>query len=80
MHHDGMAFFPVDGAPAWLALLMKCNPLSYGVAAFRAALYGDVSSIDAGLPAMATALPALLGLGAAAFLLDLLLVREETRR
>jgi ABC-2 type transport system permease protein len=73
------AFFPVDGAPVWIGLLVKLNPLTHSVAAIRAAVCGDVSTIDAGLPAMATVLPALLSLGAAVFLLDLWLVREEMR-
>lgn len=38
------AFFPLEGAPTWLAWVMRANPLTYGVAAFRHALY------PAGLP------------------------------
>ena len=34
------AFFPVDGAPAWLRAAMAVNPLTYGVAALRRALGG----------------------------------------
>lgn len=34
------AFFPVDGAPGWLAGLMQVNPLTYGLAALRGVLYG----------------------------------------
>lgn len=34
------AFFPVDGAPAWLRAAMVVNPLTYGVAALRRALGG----------------------------------------
>lgn len=34
------AFFPVDGAPAWLRFAMVVNPLTYGVAALRRALGG----------------------------------------
>jgi ABC-2 type transport system permease protein len=34
------AFFPVDGAPAWLRAAMIVNPLTYGVAALRRALGG----------------------------------------
>jgi ABC-2 type transport system permease protein len=36
------AFFPVDGAPAWLRWAMAVNPLTYGVAALRRALGGTV--------------------------------------
>jgi ABC-2 type transport system permease protein len=33
------AFFPATGAPVWLAWVMWCNPLTYGVAALRSSLY-----------------------------------------
>ncbi|HZR79653.1 MAG TPA: ABC transporter permease [Candidatus Binatia bacterium] len=36
------AFFPSTGAPAWLRLLMAVNPLTYGLAALRRALYPAV--------------------------------------
>jgi ABC-2 type transport system permease protein len=36
------AFFPVEGAPAWLRWAMAVNPLTYGVAALRWALGGTV--------------------------------------
>jgi ABC-2 type transport system permease protein len=32
------AFFPADGAPAWLRAAMAANPLTYGVASLRRAL------------------------------------------
>ncbi|MFQ5989478.1 MAG: ABC transporter permease [Candidatus Methylomirabilales bacterium] len=33
------AFFPAAGLPAWLQWVMKLDPLTYGVAAFRRCLY-----------------------------------------
>ena len=33
------AFFPMSGASAWLAAIMTVNPLTYGMAALRRALY-----------------------------------------
>lgn len=33
------AFFPVQGAPGWLAGVMRLNPLTYGIAAMRHVLY-----------------------------------------
>src|SRR4029077_6124185 len=33
------AFFPVAGAPGWLGWAMRLNPLTYGMAALRRALY-----------------------------------------
>lgn len=38
------AIFPVSGAAGWLGWIMKVNPLTYGVAAMRYALYGG--SVD----------------------------------
>ncbi|MGH9465179.1 MAG: ABC transporter permease [Thermoanaerobaculia bacterium] len=42
------AFFPVEGAPGWLAGLMQVDPLTYGLAALRGALYG--ATVAAGQP------------------------------
>jgi ABC-2 type transport system permease protein len=33
------ALFPASGASGWLRILMRLNPLSYGVAALRKALF-----------------------------------------
>jgi ABC-2 type transport system permease protein len=33
------AFFPVSGVPSWLEWVMRLNPLTYGMAALRHALY-----------------------------------------
>ena len=38
------AFFPSTGAPGWLAWIMKFNPLTYGLAAFRHSLYLDTTA------------------------------------
>ena len=44
------AFFPSAGAPDWLAWVMKLNPLTYGLAAFRRSLYFDNATITDNLP------------------------------
>jgi ABC-2 type transport system permease protein len=41
------SFFPADGAPAWLRVVMAVNPLTYGVAALRRALGGASASLPA---------------------------------
>lgn len=46
------AFFPLAGAPRWLRLTMRLNPLTYGVAALRRGLDPAAS----GLPSFGTAL------------------------
>lgn len=35
------AFFPSAGTPGWLAWIMKVNPLTYGLTAFRHSLYSN---------------------------------------
>jgi ABC-2 type transport system permease protein len=52
------SFFPLSGAPFWLAALMRINPLTYGVAALRGTLDG------AGAPALSLGVTLLLGLAA----------------
>jgi ABC-2 type transport system permease protein len=69
------AFFPLTGAPLWLAALMRVNPMTYGVAALRWVLYGPAASLGAGLPGPGVSILATLGVGAAAFALDLLVTR-----
>ena len=71
------AFFPAAGAPAWLAWVMRLNPLTYGVAALRRALYGSVAG--GGLPPLGLCLLVLAGLAAIAWAIDLRLVRDGGR-
>ena len=47
------AFFPRSGAPAWLGLAMRVNPLTYGMAAIRQTLYPGVRE---GLPSLSLSL------------------------
>lgn len=44
------ALFPAEGASRWLAVLLKFNPLSYGVAAVRLALYSPGHLSGGSLP------------------------------
>jgi len=37
------AFFPAEGTPGWLAWIIALNPMTYGVAALRHALYPDAT-------------------------------------
>lgn len=50
------AFFPANGAPAWLAWVMWLNPLSYGMAALRRSLYmaepGALGTLPAAAPSL----------------------------
>lgn len=40
------ALFPAEDSPAWLALAIRMNPLSYGLAALRRALYRDAVLLE----------------------------------
>lgn len=61
------AFFPATGAPLWLRAVMRANPLTYGVAGLREALYSGSGAAAAGLPGGAPAVAITLLLAAAAF-------------
>ncbi|HET6277143.1 MAG TPA: ABC transporter permease [Candidatus Polarisedimenticolia bacterium] len=67
------AFFPAAGGPAWLGRVMSCNPLTYGVAAFRHALYPADAALRQGIPPAALSVGVTLLFGAAAIIAALLL-------
>jgi ABC-2 type transport system permease protein len=48
------AIFPAEGAPVWLAWMIKLNPLSYGLAALRQVLYPGIEL--PGLPSLGLSL------------------------
>lgn len=68
------AFFPPSGAPPWLGMVMKANPLTYGVAALRWALYGSASEVGTGLPGPAVAIGVTIATALVAFGFDLLVM------
>ena len=43
------AVFPVNGASSWISLLMRVNPLTYGMDALRMALFPAAGNVGAGL-------------------------------
>ena len=71
------AFFPAAGAPGWLRLLMAGDPLTYGMAAFRRALYPAGSPVVGGLPSQGVALLTTAVFGTAAFVLAVLMARRD---
>ena len=46
------AFFPVDGASSWLSWMMVINPLTYGMAGLRQAIYWTEPLTQTALPGM----------------------------
>jgi ABC-2 type transport system permease protein len=73
------AFFPPSGAPGWLAAVMRANPLTYGVAALRWALYGSGPEVGAGLPGPALAVAVTVLAAVVAFGFDLLVMRGTSK-
>jgi ABC-2 type transport system permease protein len=61
------AFFPATRVPAWLRLLMRLDPLTYGVALLRHLMGPGAGGADPGLPSPAAALGWSLLFVAAAF-------------
>ena len=61
------ALFPIEGLPSFLTVLVKIDPLSYGVDAFRALLSGT-ASFGLGLDFTVLAIVTLACLGAGSFL------------
>ncbi len=74
------AFFPLTGSPVWLEWAMRVNPLTYGTAAFRRALYGDrfVGSVD--LPSLELSLVVLIVWCLVSLVADLMVLRKGTAR
>ncbi|HKV12570.1 MAG TPA: ABC transporter permease [Thermoanaerobaculia bacterium] len=69
------AFFPLSGAPLWLSVLMRANPLTYGVAALRWVLYGPEAQLGSGVPGPALSIAATAVIGLVVLGIDLLVTR-----
>ena len=68
------SFFPLAGAPLWLGLLMRINPLTYGITALRGVLALPSTSVIASVP-VAIPLAITVALALLAFSADLLVTR-----
>lgn len=71
------ALFPLGGAPGWLAVLMRVNPLTYGMAMLRRALYPTDASLGAGLPSMSLSVVVVGGASALALLAAVGVARRQ---
>jgi daunorubicin resistance ABC transporter membrane protein len=69
------SLFPLSGAPRLLAALMRLNPLTYGDAALRWALYGTAAALGSGVPGPGLSLGLTVALTLAAFAACLLATR-----
>lgn len=72
------AVFPASGAPTWLRWVMKLNPLTYGVAALRRALYPESQVLGNPIPSSALSLTILLLFGLFIFWMSVLLAGRQT--
>jgi len=70
------ALFPLSGASGWLRLLMRVNPLTYGVEALRGLLYPQ----SAGMLAPATSMAVLILFSLFMFGLAFVMVNRRTTR
>lgn len=70
------AIFPLSGAPGWLGWAMRLNPLTYGMAALRRVMYGDLSLSEQSLPSLGLSLTVMLIWAAVALAVDVWLVRR----
>ncbi|MFQ5351934.1 MAG: ABC transporter permease [Candidatus Binatia bacterium] len=71
------AFFPSEGLPPWLHLIVTLNPLTYGVSALRSAMYASGSPALSGLPPIALSLGILCLFSAATCLLALRIAERK---
>jgi len=71
------ALFPAEGAPYWLGLVMKLNPLSYGMAALRIAMHGENPGL-ADLPALGLSLAVTIIFGIVLFMMSSLISSRRT--
>ena len=74
------ALFPLSGASNWVRWVMKANPLTYGVAAFRRALYWETSVADVPFPSLAVSLAVTALFGLLVFIVSLRLARRTGAR
>ena len=71
------AFFPAAGVPGWLGICMRLNPLTYGMAAFRTALFPAGSEQLAGLPPFGVSMKVTLLFAAISFFVACLLASKR---
>ena len=73
------ALFPASGAAPWLAWLIRLNPLSYGVSAFRHALIPAEDLADVAIPGAGLCVGVSIAFAVVSFLAALRLVHSSGR-
>ncbi len=72
------AVFPASNASFWMKALITVNPLTYGLAAVRWAMYGSSAAAAMGLPPVTLSLAVTITFGAIVFLASLVMTRRPT--
>lgn len=73
------ALFPAEGAAGWLRFLLTINPLTYGVAALRRALYPPEAVAAGALPSFGLSIAVTLAFGLVCYIGATLMVsRDDT--
>jgi ABC-2 type transport system permease protein len=70
------AVFPASGAPGWLRVVMMLNPLTYGMAAVRWAIYGREVASTMGIPGFGLSIGITVGFAALIFLAAIRMTRR----
>jgi len=73
------ALFPMTGSASWVTEIMKWNPLMYGVAATRKAIYGLDPGVGPELPGFGVSLVVLVVFSVAAIILASARVQKRTK-
>ena len=71
------ALFPAEGASGWLQFLLKINPLTYGVALLRHAMYPGGTIVGAQTPEWTLALGVTIAFGVVTFALSVMLLSRK---
>ncbi|MBI4447044.1 MAG: ABC transporter permease [Acidobacteria bacterium] len=74
------AIFPPSGASLWVNWIMKINPLTYGMAALRRALYYGDASLEGGFPSLKTSLLVMGVFGGVVLMLSFYLTQQRKIR
>ena len=73
------ALFPISGASTWVGWLMRLNPLTYGVAAVRHALYAHAPEPRTEVTSFATSIAVTALFALVVFLIALLMASRRQR-
>ena len=71
------AMFPAEGASGWMQVMLKFNPLTYGVALLRHAMYPDGTIVGAQTPEWTLALGVTIAFGVVTLAMSIFLLSRK---